>query len=153
MASIEDLNRKHVATVQEAVPDEQVLAVGVLSRPGSIGAGLATQVSGLLATVMSKKGKDASGGLPLNVVVAATPTRLLAFDFKPKGASIKLRQRVAEWPRAGMQVTTEKKTTATRLTFQFGDGTRIELDSNRQFGGANAVNDAFIAEVSSSQPT
>lgn len=59
MASIEDLNRTDVATVHQSVPDEQVLAVGVLSRPGSNRAGLATQVSGLSATVMSQTDMNA----------------------------------------------------------------------------------------------
>lgn len=72
----------------------------------------------------------------------------MAFDFKPKGTSIKLKEQMAKWPRAGLRVTTEKNTTATRLTFAFGDGSQIQPDSNRQLGQANALNDAFIAEVS-----
>lgn len=43
--------------------------------------------------------------------------------------------------------------TATRLRFTFGDGTQIELDSNRQIGGAKRVNDAFIAEVCQGGPS
>lgn len=147
MQSVEQYIEKYLAVVQEAVPDEQVLAVAVLSRPGSMGAALVAQASGAAYLGMSKRGKDAAGGLPPNVVVAATPSRVIAFDFRPKMTSIKLKGRAAEWPREGLQVTAERNKLATRLTFAWPNGAAVQLDSNRSIGQYNRMNDAFMAAV------
>lgn len=73
MKSVEEYAAAYREIVQKEVPGEHVLVVGVLSRPGSIGAALLTQVSGLAALAKNKSGKTASADLPLNVVAAATP--------------------------------------------------------------------------------
>ena len=150
--SVEHYVEKYRAVVQEAVPEEQVLAVAVLSRPGSVGAALAAQGSGLAYLGMNKHGKNASGGLPMNVVVAATATRIIAFDFRPKMTSIKLKGRAAEWPREGLQVTAERNTLATRLTFAWSNGAAVQLDSNRSIGQYNRMNDAFMAALGCAVP-
>ena len=147
MPSVEQYMEKYRAIAQESVPNEQVLAIAVLSRPGSMGAALAAQGSGLAAMGMNKHGKNASGGLPMNVLVCATPTRILAFDFRPTMTSIKLKGLVAEWTRAGLQVSAERNTLATRLTFTWPNGAVVQLDSNRSFGQYNQMNDAFLAAV------
>lgn len=151
--SVDDYLEKYRAVVQEAVPEEQVLAVGVLSRPGSMGAALAAQGSGLAYLGMNKHGKNASGGLPTNVVVAVTPSRVIAFDFRPKMTSIKLKGRAAEWTRAGLQVTAERNTLATRLTFAWPNGAVVQLDSNRSIGQYNRMNDAFMAALGCAVPS
>lgn len=147
MQSVEQYVEKYLAVVQEAVPEEQVLAVAVLSRAGSMGAAMAAQVSGAAYLGMSKRGKAASGGLPMNVVVAATPSRVIAFDFRPKMTSIKLKGRAAEWPREGLQVTAERNKLATRLTFAWPNGAAVQLDSNRSIGQYNRMNDAFMTTL------
>lgn len=98
--------------------------------------------------VKNHSGKSASGKLPMNVVVAATPTRVLFFDFKPKMTSIKLKELVREIPRTGMAVTAEPGTVATRVTFHVGDGSTFQLDSNRSIGQYNKLNDGLLAELS-----
>ena len=80
MKSVEEYVAQYMAIVQEAVPDEKVVAVAMLSRPGSMGTVLLRRASMAAAAVANHGGKDASGGLPLNVMVGLTATRVMAFD-------------------------------------------------------------------------
>jgi hypothetical protein len=148
MKSVEEYASAYREIVQREVPNEQVLVVGVLSRPGSLGTAMLTQVSGVAALARNKAGKTASADLPQNVVAAATPTRLLFFAFKPKMMSIKLKGLVRELPRAGMSISVEPGTTAARVTFRLGDGSSFQLDSNRSIGQYNKMNDGLLAELS-----
>ncbi len=97
--------------------------------------------------VKNREGKAASGKLPMNVAVAATPTRVLFFDYKPRMTAIKLKKLVREIFRAGLAVTAEPGTIATRVTFRVGDGSTFELDSNRSIGQYNKLNDGLLAEL------
>ena len=147
MKSVEEYAAAYREIVQREVSDEQVLVVGVLSRPGSLGTAMLMQVSGAAAMFKNKSGKSASADLPMNVVAAATPTRVLFFAFKPKMMSIKLKGLVREIPRAGLSIAVEPGTTATRVTFQCGDGSTFQLDSNRSLGQYNKMNDGLLAEL------
>ncbi len=148
MKSVEEYAAAYREIVQREVPNEQVLAVGVLSRPGSLGTAMLSQVSALGALVRNKSGKSASADLPQNVVAAATPTRVLFFAFKPKMMSIKLKGLVRELPRAGMTIALDAPgATATRVTFHCGDGSAFQLDSNRSIGQYNKMNDGLLAEL------
>lgn len=148
MKSVEEYAAAYRETVQAAVPNEQVLCVGVLSRPGGMSGALLSHVSPAAAMIKNHSGKSASGKLPMNVVVAATPTRVLFFNFKPKMTSIKLKELVRELPRAGTTLSLEPGTMATRVTFHLGDGSTFELDSNRSIGQYNKLNDGLLAELS-----
>ena len=147
MKSVEEYAAAYREIVQREVSDEQVLVVGVLSRPGSLGTAMLMQVSGAAAMFKNKSGKTASADLPMNVVAAVTPTRVLFFAFKPKMMSIKLKGLVREIPRAGLSIAVEPGTTATRVTFQCGDGSAFQLDSNRSLGQYNKMNDGLLAEL------
>ena len=72
---------------------------------------------------------------------------MLFFKYKPKMTSIKLKELVRELPRAGMSLTVEPGTVATRVTFHLGDGSTFQLDSNRSFGQYNKLNDGLLAEL------
>lgn len=148
MKSVEEYAAAYREIVQREVPNEQVLAVAVLSRPGSISGALLAQVSGAAALIKNKSGKSASGDLPLNVVAGATPTHVLFFAFKPKMMSIKLKGLVRAIPREGLKVAVEPGSVATRVTFHCGDGSAFQLDSNRSIGQYNKMNDGFLAELS-----
>lgn len=147
MRTVDDYAAAYRETVQRAVADEQVLAAGVLSRPGSLGNALLVQVSGLAGLLGNRSGKQASNDLPQNVVVAVTPTRVLFFDFKPKMTSIALKRLVRTIPRAGLQVLTAGGSTATRVTFAQADGSSFELDSNRNIGKYQRLNDTLLAHL------
>lgn len=147
MKSVEEYAAEYRDTVQREVTDEQILAVGVLSRPGSLGSVALMKVSPLAGLIKSRSGKSASADLPPNVVAAATPTRVLFFAFKPKMTSIALKGLVRALPRAGLQVTTEAGSLATRITFASGDGSSFQLDSNRSIGQYQRLNDGLLATL------
>lgn len=147
MKTVESYAAAYRDTVQAAVPDEQVLAVAVLSRPGSMGAALLTQVSGLGALLRNRAGKAASADLPQNVVAAVTPTRVLFFSFRPKMSSIVVKDLVRAIPRDGLRLSGEGGTLATRVTFTLADGSSFQLDSNRNVGQYQRLNDRFFAEL------
>lgn len=153
MKSVDEYSAAYRDTVQREVPDEQVLAVGVLSRPGSLGNALLMQVSGLAALLKNRAGKQASGDLPQNVVVAATPTRVLCFAFKPKMSSIALKGLVRTLPRQGLRVGLTTSNLATRVTFFLADGSSFELDSNRNLGQYQRLNDSLLRELGATELT
>jgi hypothetical protein len=147
MTSVDHYAERYRQTVQEALPGEQVLAVGILSRPGSMGAAITAQVSDVGFAIGNLFGKRKAPGLPVNVAVAVTPTRLVAFGFTPKMTSIKLKGQVAAWDRRGLSVEVRPGSLATRLILRFADGTVVELDSNRNIGQYQALNDRFLAAL------
>ena len=148
MKSVEEYEAAYRQIVQAEVPGEQVLVVGVLSRPGSMSGVLLAQLSPAAALLKSRSGKSKSADLPLNVVVAVTATRVLFFKYKPRMTSIKLKGLVRELPRTGMRITVEPGTVASRVTFHLGDGSSFQLDSNRSIGQYNKMNDGLLAELS-----
>src|SRR5512142_565364 len=99
MKSVEEFVQEYRATVQAAVPDEEVLAVAVLSRPGAMAGTIGAQVSGGFWLLNKMIGKRKSAGLPTNVVLGVTPTAVHVFGFAPKMSSIVLKQQAAVWPR------------------------------------------------------
>ena len=134
MKSVEEYEAAYRQIVQAEVPGEQVVVVGVLSRPGSMSRVLLAQLSPAAAMIKGRSGKAKSADLPPNVVVAVTPTRVLFYKYKPKMTSIKLKELVREIPRAGLHISVEPGTVASRVTFQLGDGSSFQLDSNRSTG-------------------
>ena len=145
MKSVEEYAEAYRATVQKTVVDEPVLAVAVLSRPGSLASGLLMQVSDVGGLLRNRQGKAASAGLPQNVIAAVTPTRVLLFDFRPKMTSIVIKKLVRVISRDNLWVSGEQGTLATRLTFRHADGSSFELDSTRSVGQYARLNDSFFA--------
>lgn len=136
MKTMADYSQTYAASLQPAVP-EAILAVGVLSRPGAMGAVLASQLSGGAWMVMNHKGKKQSGGLPQNVVLALTPTSVYVFNFKPGwGGKLKIKAPIAVWRRDTFMTSIDQPgSLAARVHFHFVDGSEIQLDWNRGFGG------------------
>ena len=136
MKTLADYTQTYAASVQAVVP-EPVLAVGVLSRPGAMGATVAGQLSGGAWLVMNHRGKKRAGGLPLNVVLALTPTSVYVFNYRPGyGGKLRVKAPVAVWRRDTFVATIDQPgTLAARVHFHFVDGTEIQLDWNRGFSG------------------
>ncbi len=124
------------ASLQPHVP-EPILAVGVFSRPGAMGNALVSQVSGAAYLVRNHQAKKAAGGLPHNVVVALTATRLYLFAYRPGwGGKLKVKAPVAVWERTRFVTAVDMPgTLAARVRFHFDDGSQVQLDWNRGFGG------------------
>jgi hypothetical protein len=147
MATTEEYLARYVAAAAAHL-DEPIAAVGMCSRPGSMGNAMAYQVSPLWAMLRDRKAKQASGGLPRNILVAVTPTRLVAFEYRPKGTGIKLKDRCGEWPRAGLVVQADAPGTLTqRIRLDWPDGTTLELDASRGIGKHADLNGPFLAAL------
>ena len=136
------------AAVQAAVPDEQVIAVGIVARPGNTKSMLFSQLSPAVGMIMRSGAKKRAGGFPHSALMAVTPTRLVSFEHRPKGRSVKLRRKVAEWHRGAVYVQPgQAGTMGNQLYFHLADGTTIELEGVRSFGQYDHMNDAFYASL------
>src|SRR5687768_1575161 len=147
MRSVEEHVENYRSAIQAAIPEEQVIAVGMLAPPGTMKSVLVGQASPLIGMIMRRKGKKASGGFPMNVLMAVTPTRLITFGYRPKGTKIKVEERLTEWPRRHVRVEIGKGGISQRLHFTFSDGQSIELDALRSVGQYDRMNDPFFASL------
>jgi hypothetical protein len=147
MKSVEQYVEMYRSTVQAAVTEEQVLAVGIMTPPGTMKSVLVSQGSPLIGMIMRRKGKKASGGFPMNFLMAVTPTRLITFGYKPRGTKIKLEERLTEWPRRHVRVELGQSGMSQRMRFTFSDGQTIEADALRSLGQYDRMNDPFFASL------
>ena len=107
--------------------DEEVLAVGTFRTTGAgTRYGISKmQLGALTYAASSLRGKQQAGGLPSSFLLAVTPTRLHAFAYKTRRNGIAVKDEVATWDRAGLQVSTERLQTTTRVRLEWpGDGGR-----------------------------
>jgi hypothetical protein len=76
------------------------------------------QLGGIVYAGIKMLNKKKSGGLPERVMLAVTPTKLYAFNYGFKGRSYKIKDEVAVWDRAGLKISTERKSGMTALTIE-----------------------------------
>jgi hypothetical protein len=149
MTTRDDKYRARYLAAVDGHVEGEARAVGMFSRPGSMGAALMSQGSALASTIARLSGKKKSGGLPMNVIVAATNDSVYVFDYKPKGTGIKIKDTVAVWDRSAVRVTaTEEGTLADRLVIELGDGEAIQLDANKMPGFRSEFNEPLIRMLS-----
>src|SRR5256885_16132477 len=93
---------------QEAEPHlegEQLVAVAPFRRGGGTASYAASKAGGglpdLIINLFSKK---QAGGLPQQVMLAVTPTKLHAFKWKPRGRDLGICEGGGGWGRAPPQV-------------------------------------------------
>jgi hypothetical protein len=118
---LRDLASEHV--------DEEVVAAGPFRR-GGFGQQLALSKlgGGIPYAVGSLINKKKAGGLPQQVFLVVTPTKLHAFNYGFKGRNYKIKKEAAVWDRAGLRVSTEKKGGLTMLTIESpGEGEKATL--------------------------
>lgn len=145
MRSIETSTERFRQTVQAAVPDEPVIALAVLSRVGGIAGGLDRRTS--VPTVAGKLIRRFPVRSRDDVVVAATPTRLVAFHAGASRSSVDLRGKIDEWRREGTSVSVSQGSAPRRLTFTFADGTVTQLEHQRRHGVTHDLTETFVAEL------
>lgn len=148
MKSVEHYTEMYRAAAQKAVPEEQVLCFGLLTLPGAMKNVMVGQASPLIAMILRKKAKKKAGGFPNNTLMAVTPTRLVSFEYVPRGSKVKIKKKVADWPRGAVRVAAgEKRKLSQQLFFAFPDGTSMELDAAGGFGRYDGFNDPFYAAL------
>jgi hypothetical protein len=143
----EEYRGKFRDAVQPQV-DEEVLAVGTFRATGS-GTKYAiskTQAGALAYGAASLMGKKRAGGLPGQFLLAVTPTKLHAFKYKMKRNGVALKDKAADWDRAGLEVSAERLQTTTRVTFEWSaDGEKIVCDQDGM--GDNPWADDVVREL------
>jgi len=146
MRSVEDYIESYRAALQEAIPEEPVWGLGLLSTVGATKSAMTGFISPLAGMIMRRKGKAKAPGFPTNVVMAVTPSRIIAFGYRPSYTKIKLKKRVAEWPRQSVQaqiVPPAKARGLDHALFRFPDGSAVELEIARSFAKYSGINDSF----------
>jgi hypothetical protein len=141
----EEYKQKYKEAAEPHV-DEDVLAVGPFRRTGAgTRYGISKMQVGALAygasTLLSKK---KGGGLPSQVLLVVTPTKLVALDYKPRGRGFKVKGPAAAWERSGIKASSKRMNTTTRLTLD-ADGDKIVMDAEGM--GDNPWADEVIRQL------
>jgi hypothetical protein len=127
-----------------------VLAVGTFRTTGAATKyGISKLQLGAAAYgAVSAIGKKRAGGLPGQFLVAVTPSKVHAFKYKQKRNGVAIKDEVAEWDRAGLEVNTERLQMTTRVTLEWpGEGEKIVCDQDGM--GDNPWADDVIRELRS----
>lgn len=103
---------------------EDVLAVGTFRATGAgTKYGISKLQLGALAYgAAHMRGKQKAGGLPGQFLLAVTPNELHAFKYKQKRNGVEVKDEVAAWDRAGLEVSTDRMKTTTRVTLEWPTG-------------------------------
>jgi len=104
--------------VAPRVNGEEVLSAGAFRRGGASASMVASkaQLGGLVYAGIKLFNKKKAGGLPERVMLAVTPDKLYAFKLGFKGRDYNVKDEVAVWDRAGLQISTEVRSGMTALT-------------------------------------
>lgn len=150
MKSLEQYLASYHQAVQAAIPDEPVLAVGMLSVVGSTKSIVTGLISPLAGMLQRNKGRKLAVGFPNNVLIAVTPARLIAFDYRPTASSVKIKRTVMEFLRRDVRVELvppAKQRGLHHLRFWLPDGSTPELELPRGIGRSGEINDPFLSVV------
>lgn len=110
---LRDLAAPHVA-------GEEVVSAAAFRRGGAAASMVASkaQLGGIVYAGIKLFNKKKAGGLPERVVLAVTPQKLYAFNFSIRGRDYKLKDEVGVWDRAGLRISSERKSGMTALTIE-----------------------------------
>jgi len=131
MSRADKMREKYLAQLGEklgAAAEE----FGIYSRPGGMSTAVSYSVSGGLGMFSNSEGKKASGGLPMNVILALTAAELVVFEMKAgMTGSLKLGEPLRRWPRSAVRAEIAgQSSTGARLRFTVDEGS-FELDANK----------------------
>jgi hypothetical protein len=99
---------------------EPVIAVAPFRRGGASSnfAISKSQIGGLFYAANSLRNKTKAGGLPGQIFLVVTPTKLHAFKYKFRGRNYAIQDEAAVWDRAGLRVSTKPQMGLTMLTIE-----------------------------------
>jgi hypothetical protein len=129
-AVAEEYRHKFREAVQPHLAEE-VLAVGPFRTTG---AGTKMAISKLQAGALAYGaahliGKKRAGSLPGQFLLAVTPTEVHAFKYKSRRNGPEAKEGVAAWKREGLQVSTERLQTTTRVRLEWpAEGEKVVCD-------------------------
>jgi hypothetical protein len=102
------------------VNGEEVLAAAAFRRGGAAASMVASkaQLGGIVYAGIKMLNKKKAGGLPERVMLVVTPDKLYALNFGFKGRDYKIKSEAGVWDRAGLKVSTDRKSGMTALTIE-----------------------------------
>jgi hypothetical protein len=112
------------------VNGEEVVAAAAFRRGGASAGMVASkaQLGGLVYAGVKLLNKKKAGGLPERVMLVVTPAKLYALNFGFKGRDYKIKDEAAVWERAGLKVSSERRSGMTALTIESpGEGEKATL--------------------------
>jgi len=117
----------------------EVLELGVFSRPGS----MAMTLGGAGTTWFTK---SAAGGLPPNVLIAATEDEVYVWKYQPRGfGGIKVKDPIVVWPRSAVRFSlASQDVLADTINIEIEGQQPIQLDSNKMPGMKSDFNHALV---------
>ena len=148
---LSDKGRKYMQQMIDMTKDqvdEPILACS----PGFTSAGAmasmgVSMMSPLAGMLMRRSGKKKAEGLPFNVGLVVTPTKVYVFEMKPSRGKMVPKSLQQTWDRRSLQVSTEDKAMATRVTVSFpAEGRQLQLDATKGSGGMNEEVIRYLAE-------
>jgi hypothetical protein len=86
-----------------------------------------SQIGGLFYAANSLRNKKKAGGLPSQLFLVVTPTKLHAFKYKFRGRNYSIQDEAAVWDRAGLKVSTSPQMGLTMLTIESQEGEKATL--------------------------
>jgi hypothetical protein len=130
--SKEDRLRKYYIEPLSEKLGTPVEVCGVYSRPGATSAALNFAISDGIGMFTDSEGKKASGGLPMNVILALTASELVIFEMKAgMTGKLKLNDPIRRFPRHQLQAEiTGQNSMGACLRFTTNEGT-FALDANK----------------------
>lgn len=124
--------------------DEEVLAAAPFRHGGAATryAISKLQLGGIAYAGSRLMSKKKAGGLPDQLMLVVTPTKLYAFTYKFKGRNYKIKDEAAVWERAGLRISTDRSGSMTALTIESpGEGEKATLV------GGGVKDDPFSQEL------
>jgi hypothetical protein len=102
------------------VNGEEVLSAAAFRRGGAAATKVASkaQLGGIVYAGIKLFNKQKAGGLPEQVMLAATPSRLYAFHFGFRGRNYRIKDEAAVWDRSGLTISTDRRSGMTALTIE-----------------------------------
>jgi hypothetical protein len=145
--------KQWIETAQSLVPEE-VLACGMFTNAGAMQTLTSGAVSPAVGYFKKAYNKEVlSGGLPFNIAVAVTASKIYILEAKPKATKMSVKRVAEVWERGRFQIETEDKMTATRVTITWAeDGRQIQLDAPKHNGGVNEEILIYLADPRMSAP-
>lgn len=129
MRTVEQYVEEYHRAVQERVPDERVLAIGLFGAPAEA------------------PESHVRHGITGPMIMAVTPSRLLAHRYRPHGMSIDVLDRVAAWPRRLLAMRMQDHPAARRLLLTTPDGDQLHFHGARQLGTFDRLNRMFFEQL------
>jgi hypothetical protein len=102
------------------VHGEEVVAAAAFRRGGASASMVASkaQLGGLVYAGVKLLNKKKAGGLPERVMLVVTPAKLYALNVGFKGRDYKIKDEAAVWERAGLKISSERRSGMTALTIE-----------------------------------